>query len=107
MINKLRRLAFEVAAESLRESFDTYLMPQQCDLTVVIEGSDTCMEHHPPLLICCHYRIQAVGYLPFLACRLPPMASGDDGNLRDFTGLSALLMFILRELLSASRTTDG
>lgn len=103
-INNLRRLAFEVVAESLRESFDTYLMPQQCDLMVVIEGSDTCMEHPP---ICCHYRTQAVWYLPFLACRLPPMASGDDGNLRDFTGLSALLMFILLELLSASRTTDG
>lgn len=93
--NNLRRLALEAEAESPRESFDTYLMPQQCDLMVVIEGSDTCIEH--PLYVV----IIAFGLFgtchSWLAAS-PPMASGDVGNLRDSTCLLAVFMFSLLEL---------
>lgn len=73
----LRRLAFEVEAESPRESFDTYLMPQQCDLMVVIEGSDTCIEH-PLYVVIITFRLFGTCH-SWLAAS-PPMASGDVGT---------------------------
>lgn len=77
--NNLRRLAFVIAAESLRKSFGT---PHA--LAAWPHGSDWEFRHlDGASSTCCHYWIKAVCYLSLLACLLHPMASGDGGYLWD------------------------